>query len=197
MKFVFESKDTAFMVQNVLGSVLTHGTLVALDVICLVFITSSAMFRDLGLHLEKLTERIRKFETNSMTVSRRKKMVQEFCLELEECSHIYSEIFKATMKFHETVQLLLFLNFNYSLFSMITGIHVSFVTYLKFGEILWSLISLRTLQVVNLLILVPCVDLMVQRSKIPQNLDWESLYSEYDEQWDRFISFWFGYGCKI
>ncbi|XP_055853444.1 gustatory receptor for bitter taste 93a-like [Episyrphus balteatus] len=189
IKVIHESTDPSFVVQNIFGYVLVNGTFIALDVICLLYISSSAMFLAIGLHLESLVERIRESETKFMAIFRRKKIMKEFCVEIEECSEIYSEIFETITKFHETVQLLILFYIFFTLTSMISGIHVCFINYMKFGGIRWFLLSLRTLQIINLLILVLCVDLMVRRSKIPQNLDWESLYSNYenDEQWDRCI----------
>ncbi|XP_055851577.1 gustatory receptor for bitter taste 93a-like [Episyrphus balteatus] len=184
---VSKSKDLPFVVQNILGYGLGFTNYYALNVICLVYISSSAMFHSIGLHIVKLVERIQKFEIKSVTVFRRRQMMQEFCLELDECSEIYSEIFKTTTQFHTMVQLILFLNFSFTVISLMYGIHVCFVHYLKFGEILWFLLILATLQLLNLCILVLCADLMVRRSNVPHSLDWESLYLKHDEQLDRCV----------
>ncbi|XP_055906305.1 gustatory receptor for bitter taste 93a-like [Eupeodes corollae] len=184
---VFQSKDPVFVVQNILGYMLAQVTYSSLDVVCLVFVINSRMYRIIGNHMVRIAERIKISEKFAIPKSQRKLMYDEYCAQLEECSEMHSEIFKIVLKFHSMLQLIIFLNFNFTIISVINGVHVCFVNYLKFGEILWFLLAQTSILFVNLLLVIFCADLMVQRSKIPTNFDWESLSPQLCGRWDRCV----------
>lgn len=173
--------------QCLTGYFLWLGIGAVVDMMYLVFVILSGMYLEMGDHIKLMVKRYQNSLNLLVLDTHRQTIFRDFCKELETCSKIYSEIYKITSKLKFLLQFSLLFLIYFNIIMSIECVHMGYLTFIQSGTVPLPYIVLAFFQTMDLLFLMLLVDLTVRRSRIPQTVNWQSLFSDVDEQWDQCV----------
>ncbi|XP_055852849.1 gustatory receptor for bitter taste 93a-like [Episyrphus balteatus] len=163
------------------------GGLILADVLTLGYLLSSGMYHRIGKYLINLAQRITISERFPMTNYRQMAVLCEYSDELDECSEIFWNIYGISHEFHNIFQINNLFVFVADLIMIISYVHQSFLVYINTGIILWGNVIFGIIRIIDFLLFIWTIELISQRSRIPNNIDWETLFSDMEPRWDRSV----------
>ncbi|XP_055848474.1 gustatory receptor for bitter taste 93a-like [Episyrphus balteatus] len=158
------------------------------NVLYLGFLTSLGFYRNMGNYMELFAKNISEAEEQKMSKHRCMEVLCKFSDELDKCSEIYSEIYKITRRFYKLFQFCAFFTICLMTMSLIRNVHHALIYYLKYEQIIWSSLIFSVLRFLDFIIFPLVVDLMVEESRVPQNLQWDCMFPGVDKRWDKSVN---------
>ncbi|XP_055915665.1 gustatory receptor for bitter taste 93a-like [Eupeodes corollae] len=172
----------------VIGYLAWLGVRVSSDFLNFGYIVISGIYYNLGIHMIEFVNRIELMEGRQLSKLFQTHMLFVFSEELDRCAVLYSKIYKLAKKFHRMFMSHMFCLILVQTVVTVSNIHYVFVRYLIVGEIAWNIVFIVLICIFDYVIFIMLMDLIIKRSKIPQQLSLEIIFSDIDDRWEKSVS---------
>ncbi|XP_055914862.1 putative gustatory receptor 92a [Eupeodes corollae] len=166
------------------------GVRVILDFLSFGYTIAAGLYSNIGSHMDQFAQQMKEVKMEKLSKFRRMQVLCVLCDRLDKCAEIYSKIFKLIKAFHRIFRFHILLMLFFEVIAIISNIQFMFVTFMSGGEILWMTVVLVFMYSLDYAVFIIMIDLVVQRSRIPQRISWECYFSDIDNRWDRSVSTW-------